>query len=241
MINLDFNNLAIGVEKRLDEIFADEPKGYDPQIKKVKHIQSRSLANLKNIIMALEWEVSIDYLNDLMQELSRLKRAHIKDSQAQKLLQLLSYLGRYIRVHQGNTNPEVFNLLFQAYNSLIKIASEKYSSHQKAKIVSHVIKRYLSLKSQLKQKNKYIDSNKINNIKRLKENLSPPVASVHKPKKYPFKDSKEIHYQNKNSNYEFQELKKFIHLEIEKLRKEIQSIKLSIQKKESIGTIRPRF
>ena len=234
MIKLDFKNLAIGVEKRLDEIFADEPKGYDPQIKQVKYLQTRSLANLKNIIMALEWEVSIDYLNDLIQELSRLKRAYNKDSQAQKLLQLLSYLGRYIRVHQDKTHPEVFNMLFQAYNGFNKIASEKYSSHQEVKIVNHLIIRYLSLKSQLKQKNKYIDSNKINNIKRLKENLSQHVASVRKPKKYPFKDSKEIHYQNKNSNYRFQELKKFIHLEIEKLRKEIQSIKLSIQKKESI-------
>jgi hypothetical protein len=239
--NLDFKNLAIGVEKRLDEIFADELKGYDPQIKKVKHLQTRSLANLKNIIMALEWEVSIDYLNDLIQELSRLKRAYNKDSQVQKLLQLLSYLGRYIKVHQDNTHPEVFNMLFQAYNGLIKIASEKYSSHQKAKIVNHLIMRYLSLKSQLKQKNKNVYRNKINNIKRLKESLSPPVASVSKPKKYPFRDSKELHYQNKNSNNRFQELKKFIHLEIEKLRKEIQSIKLSIQKEESIGKIRPRF
>jgi hypothetical protein len=79
VIDLDYNNLTMGVEKRLDEIFADDLKSHNPQISKFKHFEKPSLANLKSTIMSLEWEVTDDHLNDLMQEIRRLQQAYIKD------------------------------------------------------------------------------------------------------------------------------------------------------------------
>ena len=85
MIDLDYNNLTMGVEKRLGEIFADDLKSHNPRISKIKYFETPSLANLKSIIMSLEWEVTDDHLNDLIQEIKRLQRAYIKNEPLQKL------------------------------------------------------------------------------------------------------------------------------------------------------------
>ena len=69
MIDLDFKKMAIGVEKRLDEIFADDRQTHNPNIVKFKYAKPPSLASLRNIIKSLEWEVTDNHLNDLMQEL----------------------------------------------------------------------------------------------------------------------------------------------------------------------------
>ena len=68
MIDLDFNNLTLGVEKRLDEIFADDLQVHSPQSAKLKFVKPPSLASLRKIIMSLEWEVTDNHLNDLLKE-----------------------------------------------------------------------------------------------------------------------------------------------------------------------------
>jgi hypothetical protein len=211
MLDLDYNNLVMGVEKRLDEIFADDLQIHSPQSAKLKLVKPPSLASLRKIIMSLEWEVTDNHLNDLLKELNRLQRAYIKDDQLQKLLRLLFFLGRYIRVYKSDTHPYVFNSLFRAYNGVIKITSGKYSNHQKTRIVNDEIKRYLSLKAYLKSKNK--------NISRR--------SSKQKP--YPYKDASKI--LSTTLNNDFRELKKFIYLEIKKLRQDLQRILALIPKK----------
>lgn len=227
MLDLNYNILAKGVEKRLDEIFAEDLPIRKPQEAKLKFVRPPSLASLRNIIMSLEWEVTDEHLKGLMHELSRLKRAYIKDNQLQKLLGLLFYLGRYIRVYQSDTHPNIFKMLFRAFNSLAKIASGKYSNHQKAKIVNNEIKRYLSLRSYLKQKNKNIYRRTVNKLNTVERSRSSPIDTFSKQKPYQSKDASKIYYRSLNNN--FKELKKFIYLEIKKLKKDLQRIAASIE------------
>jgi len=229
MFNLDYNDLTMGVEKRLDEIFADDLQSKNPQEAKLKIAKSPSLASLRNIIMSLEWEVTDDNLKDLMQELSNLQRAYIKEPLIQKLLGLLFHLGRYIQVYRANTHPHIFKMLFQAYNGLTKIVSKKYSSHQKAKIVNDEIKRYLSLKSYLKRKNKNIYRRAVNKLNTLEKSRLSSIDSLSKQKPYQSKDTGNIRYSTSNNN--FMELKKFIYLEIKKLRKDLQRLAALIDAK----------
>ena len=229
MFNLDYEELTMEVEKRLDEIFADDLQSKNPQEAKLKIAKPPSLASLRNIIMSLEWEVTDDHLKDLMQELSNLQRAYIKEPLIQKLLGLLINLGRYIRLYKSNTHPHIFKMLFQAYNGLIKIASKKYSSHQKAKIVNDEIKRYLSLKSYLKRENKNFYRHTANKINTLEKSRLSSIDSLGKQKPYQSKDAGKIHPSTLNHN--FMELKKFIYLEIKKLRKDLQRITALIDTK----------
>lgn len=217
------------VEKRLDEIFADDLQSKNPQEEKLKIVKPPSLACLRNIIMSLEWEVTDDNLKDLMQEVSRLQRVYIKDPALQKLLGLLFHLCRYIKIYQSDTNPHIFKMLFQAYNGLTKIESGKYSSHQKAKIVNDEIKRYLSLKSYLKRKNKNIYRRAVNKLNTLDKSRLSSIDSLGKQKPYQSKDAGKIHPNTLNHN--FMELKKFIYLEIKKMRKDLQRIMALIDAK----------
>jgi hypothetical protein len=229
MFNLDYNDLPMEVEKRLDEIFADDLQIKNPQEAKLKIVKPPSLADLRNIIMSLEWEVTDDLLKDLIQELKRLQRAYIKDPLLQKLLGLLFHLGRYIKIYQSDTNPYIFKMLFQAYNGLTKIASGKYSSHQKAKIVNNEIKRYLSLQSYLKRKNKNIYQRPVTKLNTLKKSRLSSIDYLGKQKPYQSKDAGKIHSSTLNHN--FMELKKFIYLEIKKIRKDLQRITALIDAK----------
>jgi hypothetical protein len=229
VINLDYNTLTTGVGKRLDEIFAADLQSENPQGVKIKIVKTPSLANLRNIIMSMEWEVNDDLLKDLMQELSRLQKAYNKDSVLQKLFRLLVHLSRYIKVYKSDTHPYIFKMLFQAYNGLTKIASGKCSNHQKAKIVNDEIKRYLSLKSYLKRKNKNIYRRAVNKLNTLEKSRLSSIDSLSKQKPYQSKDTGNIRYSTSNNN--FMELKKFIYLEIKKLRKDLQRLAALIDAK----------
>jgi len=227
--DLDLNNMTMGVEKRLDEIFSDDLQKNNAKIAKLKYVKSPSLASLRNIIMSLEREVTEDYLKDLLQELSRLQRAYIKNDQLQKLFRLVFHLGRYIRAYKGDTRPYVFNSLFRVYNGVVKITSGKYSNHQKANIVNDEIKRYLALKAYLKRKNINISRRSLNKVNTLEKSHLSSIDSFSKEKPYPSKDANKIPY--KTLNNDFRELKKFIYLEIKKLRKDLHSILALIHKK----------
>jgi len=229
VINLDYSNLTVAVEKRLDEIFAEDMKSKNLQKAKIKIVKPPSLANLRKIIMSLEWEVTDDHLKDLMQELNRLQKAYNNDHLLQKILKLLVHLGRYIKVYKSDTHPYIFKMLFQAYNGLTKIASGKCSNHQKAQIVNEEIKRYLSLKSYLERKNKNIYRRTVNKVNTLEKNRLSPIDSFSKQRAYPPKDTGKIQYRNLNND--LRELKKFIHLEIKKLREDLQRIATLIHAK----------
>ena len=229
MIDLDYNNLTIGVEKRLDEIFADDLKKHNPQISTFKHFEKPSLANLKSTIMSLEWEVTDNNLYDLIQEIRRLQKAYDKEDQLQKLFRLLFHLGRYIKIHKSDTHPYIFKLLFRFYNSSAKIASGKYSNHERHKIVNDEIKHYLSLKSYLKRENKNIFRRSLKKANTLEKNLLSSIDSIDKQKPYPSEDNIKISY--KNLDNDLRELKKFIFLEIKKLRLDLRRIMALINTK----------
>ena len=229
MIDLDYNSLTMGVEKRLDEIFADEQKSHNPQIPKFKYFETPSMANLKSTIMSLEWEVTDDNLNKFIDEIRNLQKAFVKDDQLQKLFRLLFHLGQYIKIHKSHTHPFIFKLLFRVYNSSAKIASKKCSNYEIAKIVNDEIKRYLSLKSYLKRKNKNFYRHTANKINTLEKSRLSSIDSLGKQKPYQSKDAGKIHPSTLNHN--FMELKKFIYLEIKKLRKDLQRITALIDTK----------
>ncbi len=229
MIDLDYKNLATGVEERLDEIFADDLRGYNSQITKFQYFETPSLANLKSIIMSLEWEVTDDHLIDLIQEIKRLQKAYSENDQLKKLLRLIFHLGRYIRIHKSHTHPYIFKMLFRFYNSSSKIASGKYSNHENAKIVNNEIKRYLSLKAYLKRENKSIFRRSLKKANTLEESLLSSIDSLSKQKPFASKDASKNHYRNLNND--FKELKSFIYLEIKKLREDLQRIVTLIHKK----------
>jgi hypothetical protein len=229
LTDLDYSKLTKGVEKRLDDIFADDLQNQSPPLAKLKFIKPPSLVSLRNIIMSLEWEVTDDHLKDLKQELRRLQRAYIKDYQLQKLFQILLHLALYIKVYKGDTHPYVFKSLFRAYNGLAKIVSGKYSNHQKAKIVDDQIKRYLSLKDYLKRKKKKDYQHTVNKLNTLEKSFLSPIDYVRKEKPFISKDESEIDYRTINNN--FIELGKFISLELRNLRAELQSMLTLINKK----------
>jgi hypothetical protein len=69
----------------------------------------------------------------------------------------------------------------------------------------------------------------VNKINALEKSRLSPIDSLSKQKSYQSKDAGKIHYNNLNNN--FMELKKFIYLEIHKLRKDLRRIAALINAK----------
>jgi hypothetical protein len=224
MIDLDFKKMAIGVEKRLDEIFADDLQIQNPNRMKFECAKPPSLESLRNIIKSLEWEVTENHLNDLIREVSRLQRVYIRDDLPQKLFRILFILGRYIKVYQSDTHPHVFKMLFRVFRSLEKIVTGKYSHHKRAQIVNDEIKRYLSLKDYLKRKTKNRQTYRrtVNQLNASDKSGLSPTDSKDITKPYRTIDNRKIYHHSPENN--FKKLKKNIYLELKKIRSDLQRI-----------------
>ena len=214
-MDLDFKKMAIGVEKRLDDIFADDLHTQNPNRMKFECTKPIPLANLRNIIKSLEWEVTENNLNDLMREVSRLQRVYITDDLLHKFFRILFFLSRYINVYQSDTHPYVFKMLFRVFMSIEKIVSGKYSHNKRVQIVNDEIKRYLSLRNYLKRKtgNRRKYRRTVNQLNASGKSGLSTTDSI---------DNRKIYYHSKKKN--FKELKKNISLEMKKIRSALQRI-----------------
>jgi hypothetical protein len=74
----------------------------------------------------------------------------------------------------------------------------------------------------MKRKNTIKSRRTVDNLSILDKDLLSPTNSSRKQIPFPLKDKGKIHYST--LNYNFNEMKKFIYLEIKKLRKDLQRI-----------------
>jgi hypothetical protein len=146
----DFQQMALAVEIRLDEIFADELSNDRQNARLMMKTEKEPLAKLQSSILAIEWEVSERHLAEYLREVRILRKRYETDRQIQKLLDILYFLGRYIKTYQSDTHPYVFKILTKVFRGLDKIVCGKYSHREKAIVVTEEVKRYLSLKAFLK-------------------------------------------------------------------------------------------
>jgi hypothetical protein len=147
-----------------------------------------------------------------------LSRQSTSNHQVQKLLKILYFLGRYIKIFQSDTHPKVYKILFKVYQGLEKVTSEKYTDDEKSMVVAEEIKRYRSFKVFLKTQPTFIGS------KFMKKQKIAKTKMRNKPKGFDLKPSRLL----KNPNEEYFklisknlfEIKNMFLNEINRMRKE---------------------
>ena len=145
----DFDTLSSELENRLDDLFGEN----DIQLPKVpeKNLKEHyPLAELKNLILSIDWEITDEVLDKLLQQLKDLQLTYEHDKIVSTFLQILNSLGNYIRTHRAKAHPKTFKILNSVFASLDKVVLAKDMTElAKKKILRAEMNRYKDLRTQI--------------------------------------------------------------------------------------------
>jgi hypothetical protein len=143
--------MGIELENRLNELFGDEdtPDSSAPGASKEGNPQPENpLAELKNQVLSLDWEITDEVLSNFMRQVESTQHRFSSDKIILTFLQILGSLGSYIRTKRGQAHAKTFKTLNAVFNGLDQVAnSPGMSETEKKRLLQLEIKRYNDLKS----------------------------------------------------------------------------------------------
>ena len=111
------------------------------------------LAELKNLVLSIDWEITDDALADFISQVNNLKVTYKNEKIVLMFLQLLGSLGVYIKTNRGNAHPKTFKILNSVFSRLEEVVrSEDMTEAQKKKILQTEMNRYKQLRHQVSKK-----------------------------------------------------------------------------------------
>ncbi len=145
------DTLSSELESRLDDLFGEtnvplpDAEDSDPSA-------HYPLAELKNLILSIDWEITDDVLEKLLQQIKDLNLTYKHDKIVLTFLQILRSLGDYIKTNRAKSHPKAFKILNSVFSSLDKVVlSKDMGETVKKKILRTEMNRYKELKTQISQ------------------------------------------------------------------------------------------
>jgi len=147
----DVDTLSSELENRLDDLFGDN--NLAPADAEDNDIAAHyPLAELKNIILSIDWEITDDVLGKLLRQIKDLKLIYKHDKIVLTFLQILNSLGGYIQTNRAKSHPKTFKILNSVFSSLDKVVlSREMPETAKKKILRAEMNRYKELRIQISQ------------------------------------------------------------------------------------------
>jgi hypothetical protein len=116
------------------------------------------LNDIRSIIQSLEWEISDGTLDLLDAELNKLHTLNEENSTILGFLQIIRFLGRYIRVRGSGSNRAAIALLLSVYDNLEDvILSEDMTAENKHAVLLEDIRKYREWADQVDGVNELFD------------------------------------------------------------------------------------
>ena len=235
----DFDTLTSELENRLDDLFGenDDPLPH-AQDKPQKELYP--LAELKNLILSIDWEITDEVLNNLIQQLKNLQLTYKHDKIVTTFLQILNSLGNYIKTHRAKAHPKTFKILNAVFSSLDKVVLAKNMTESaKRKILRAEMNRYQELRTQIAKDKKAAAQRPKKPEPAVKESLkikvekeAPVVAKAESSKKPVDAVDEELILSDPSRvtavttlAEAVEEIKRYLHTEIRAIKEEIQSLR----------------
>jgi hypothetical protein len=230
--------MGIELENRLNELFGDEDThnaSAPDASKEGKPQKENPLAELKNQVLSLDWEISDDVLDNFMRQVENTQKRFSSDKIILTFLQILGSLGSYIRTKRGQAHAKTFKTLNAVFNGLDQVAnSPRLSETEKKRRLQLEIKRYNDLKSIIAKSKRPAppakpppaeptepEMNKIAEAARAETSTVPPRSEG---EAVPADDGSGETLTADALAAAVSELKQFIRSEISKLKKEIEAL-----------------
>jgi len=145
----DVDTMNSELESRLDDIFGEN----DTQLPDASDDNPKDdypLAELKNLILSIDWEITDEVLDNLLQQLKDLQLTYEQDKIVVTFLQILKSLGNYIRTHRAKAHPKTFKILNSVFSSLDQVVlAGNMTESAKKKVLRAEMNRYKELRTQI--------------------------------------------------------------------------------------------
>ena len=106
----DADNLTPELENRVDDLF-DENNTLLPDNEDRDGSEYYPLSELKNLILSIDWEITDEVLEKLLQQIKGLNMTYEHDKTVLTFLQILNSLGVYIKKNRAQAHPKTFKTL----------------------------------------------------------------------------------------------------------------------------------
>ncbi len=111
------------------------------------------LTNLKSIVLSLDWEINVEILDEMLDEIRKLQSLWQGDKVLNIYLQGLAKIGTYIKNELANAHPNSVKMLLIFYSNLEKIvSSENLSDDEVKRIVSDDIRKFRIMRYQISRR-----------------------------------------------------------------------------------------
>jgi hypothetical protein len=141
------DTFAFDLDNRLDDFFSDS---LPPQDQSPTPISDFPLKDLKSTILAIDWEITDDALDNFIYQIDALSERFKKDKVNQTHLKLLKSLGRYIRSQKSKAHPDTIKRIMAVYSTLEEsVANDELSQNDKEKMLLEEVRQYKRLKADI--------------------------------------------------------------------------------------------
>jgi hypothetical protein len=220
----DTDKLNPELEDRMDDLFAENNTSL-PDNDGRSGAEHYPLSELKNLILSIDWEITDEVLGKLLQQIKDLNMIYEHDKTVLTFLQILNSLGVYIKKNRAKAHPKTFKTLNSVFSSLDKVVLAKdMIETDKKKILSTEMNRYKKLRIQIAQSK---SEQKKNKIKRQEPGITAPESFFQTPSTGKEAFPKTEHFQESSAealSKAVEEIKQYIHTEIEALKAEIKAL-----------------
>lgn len=145
------DTLTSELENRLDELFREDGQPGEPL--KFRDARSQPLAELKKIVLSIDWEITPEAVESFLAQIRLLKEAYQADKIVSMFLQILGSLGQYIKSNRSKAHPSTFSLLNSVFARLEEITSfPKMRELEKRKLLQMEMTAYQQLREKISQR-----------------------------------------------------------------------------------------
>jgi hypothetical protein len=135
-----------------EEVFELEEMVVDEKAK-APAAADNPLAELKSMVLSIDWEITDEVLSAFLSQIAKLKNTYKNEKIILMFLQLLGSLGEYIKTNRGNAHPKTFKILNSVFSRLEDIVSnEDLKESEKIKILRIEMDKYKQLRTQVSKK-----------------------------------------------------------------------------------------
>ena len=143
----EIDTMNTELENRLDDLFGenDNPSSEASEKELTAHYP---LVELKNLILSIDWEITDEVLDSLLQQLKDLQLTYKHDKIVTTFLQILNSLANYIKTYRAKAHPKTFKILNSVFASLDKVVlSKDMTELSKKRILRAEMNRYKELRA----------------------------------------------------------------------------------------------
>jgi hypothetical protein len=176
----NFDTLTSELENRLDELFREDGQPDVPL--PPREARSQPLAELKKIVLSIDWEITPEAVESFLAQIRLLKEAYQADKIVTMFLQILGSLGQYIKSNRSKAHPSTFSLLNSVFARLEEITSfPKMPELEKRRLLQAEMTAYQQLREKISQRRAADEAKPVPPPPAAKPSASPAPAVITAP------------------------------------------------------------